>query len=126
MEQTNVYKFEPRYIETIDGRTVEASSEEWRLCCEAVNYLAIPERCRQSKLADVAKRRGEDGAQYLEQEMERIEHAYILALADKESRKAYLDDVERYRGRFVREDLEKRIVALWEQRKAAKAANGGV
>lgn len=109
-------------VTTIDGREVDSSSEAWRLCCEAVYTLNLPEADRGAWLSRVEKHRTDAGRKALEQEMGRIEPAYLLAMANKDVRLAYLAQVERYRGAVTREWIEKRLVALWEQRKAAQAA----
>lgn len=114
--------WQPTTVTTIDGRQVLSDSEAWRLCCEAVYTLNKPEGSRGSWLATVEARRGTGGREALEAEMDRIEPAYLLALGDRDARRAYLAQVEHYRGEMVRKDLEQRIVALWEQRKAAAAA----
>lgn len=109
-------------VTAIDGRVVDSSSEEWRRICEAVWTLNKSEADRGAWLADVERKRGAAGRQALQDEMDRIEPAYLLALADKETRRAYLAQVEHYRGPNARETLEQRLVALWEQRKAASSA----
>jgi hypothetical protein len=109
-------------ITTIDGRQVLSDSHEWRRCCEAVHVLGMSHARRIGWLQDIAKRRGDAGLQALEDEMINLEPAFLLAFPDKESRRAYLGDVEKYRGPVAKELLEKRIVALWEERKAALAA----
>jgi len=114
-----------RPVTTIDGRVVDTSSEAWRLCCEAVYTLGKPEGgARENWLADVEKKRGQAGRKSLEDEMDRIEPAYLLAFGSKDQRRAYLDQVQRIRGENAMQHLERRIVALWQQRKAAQEASG--
>lgn len=112
--------YTPTMVTTIDGRQVLADSEEWRACCEAVWTLGKPEVDRSAWLIQIEKRRGAAGRQALELEMDRIEPAYLLAMGGKDERRAYLARVEVSRGDWVRQDLERRLVALWEMRKAAK------
>lgn len=114
--------WQPKKITTIDGREVLCDSEEWRSCCEAVWTLNKPESERAAWLSSVEKARGPGGRRAIEEEMRRVEPAYLLAMDGKEARRAYLAQVEYYRGEHVRKDLERRLVALWEQRKAASAA----
>lgn len=114
--------YTPAMVTTIDGRQCLADSETWRSVCEAVWTLGKPEIQRSEWMAQIEKRRGAAGRQSLQDEMDRVEPAYLLAMADRDTRRAYLAQVERYRGAWVREDLERRLVALWEQRKAAAAA----
>jgi hypothetical protein len=113
--------WQPTTVTTIDGRQVLSDSTEWMLCCEAVYTLGKPEGgTREKWLDDVEKRRGVAGRRSLEDEMDRVEPAYLLAFGDRDRRRAYLDVVERYRGLPTRKWLEQRIVALWEARKAGK------
>ena len=114
--------WQPTMVTTIDGRQVSSDSEEWRSVCEAVYTLAKPERDRSEWLVLVEKRRGAAGRQALEAEMDRIEPAYLLALGSKDRRHAYLAQVEHYRGEMARKTLERRLISLWEQRKAQAAA----
>lgn len=113
--------YQPTTITTIDGRHVSSESEEWRSVCEAVYTLGKSEIDRSSWLTAVGAKRGAAGRQLLEDEMFRIEPAYLLAMGSKEQRQAYLAQVANYRGDHVRKDLERRLIALWEQRKAAAA-----
>lgn len=105
-------------VTTIDGREVDSWSTEWAACCEAVWTLGKPEVARSAWLVTVEKKRGAQGRKALEDEMHRVEPAYLLAMATKEQRQSYLAQVERYRGDFDRKDLERRLIALWEQRKS--------
>lgn len=113
--------WQPTTVTTIDGRVVKSDSETWRSVCEAVYTLGKNEIDRSAWLVSVAAKRGAAGRQQLEDEMFRIEPAYLLAMGTKEQRQAYLAQVERYRGEHIRKDLERRLIALWEQRKAAQA-----
>lgn len=114
--------YRPAMVTAIDGRQVLADSELWRSICEAVWTLNKPHVDRDAWLASVEKKRGADGRRALEDEMARIEPAYLLAMASRDVRRAYLDRVSHYFGQVAREHLEQRVVALWEQRKAAQAA----
>lgn len=115
--------WKPTMITTIDGRQVLSDSPEWRSVCEAVYTLGKPEGAiRHAWIADVERKRGAAGRQALEEEMDRVEPAFLLAMGTVEQRRAYLSQVEHYRGEQARKWLEQRIVALWEQRKAAQVA----
>lgn len=53
-------------VTLIDGTEVDSASEAWRLECEARHVLAMPNiYTRRLYLAEVTKRRGEKGGQYL-------------------------------------------------------------
>lgn len=123
VNQVNVAPVDDRTVVTIDGRTVGIISEEWRRCCEAVYVLALPGRKRAEYLEGVRKFRGEYGKAYLEEEMRDIEHAFVLAMPTRDDRREYLREVEVSRGVGTRENLEKRIVALWVNR---QSQSGGV
>lgn len=106
-------------VVTIDGREVSTYSEEWRACCEAVWVMNMP----RMKRAKFFERLGDSPrARRLQDEMARLEPAYLLAFPDRDSRRAYLDEVEAERGPVAREVLEARVVALWKDRQAAAAA----
>ena len=119
MKQTNVASFKPAEVVTIDGRTVLNDSEEWRLSCEAVYTLRMPERERAIHLEKVEKRRGESGRAYLQEELDRVEPAFVLEMQDKYLRRSYLAAVEQHRGAMVRSKIERAVVNLWENRKRA-------
>lgn len=110
-----------RPVTTIDGRVVDSSGEEWRRCCEAVWTLGKPEADRAAWMAGIERHRGPAGRKALEDEMHLVEPAYLLAMANRDLRRSYLDRVERHRGELARKDLERRIVELWELRKADAA-----
>lgn len=113
--------YQPTTVTTIDGRQVLSDSTEWMCCCEAVYTLGKTEGGpREAWLADVEKKRGAAGRDALQAEMDRIEPAYLLAMGGKDERRAYLSRVKASRGDWVRQDLERRLVSLWESRKAAQ------
>lgn len=114
--------WQPTTITTIDGRQVLSDSPEWVACCEAVWTLGKSEVERDQWLQKIEQRRGPAGRRALEEELHRVEPAFLLAMDGKETRRAYLAQVEHYRGELVRKDLERRLVALWESRKAAATA----
>lgn len=109
-------------VTTIDGRVVDSDGEAWRLCCEAVAVLRKPHADREAYFNRVRHHRLDAGLRYLQDEIARVEPAYLLALGSRDVRRAYLAQTEFYEGLTAREHLEQRIVALWEQRKAAPAA----
>ena len=119
---TTCSTWKPSIVRTIDGRDVLSDSEEFRACCEAVYSLSRPQADRKQWLDSIQRRRGPEGLLKLEAEMNRIEPAYLLAMPNRDARRAYLDQTEIHRGKVVRKDLEQRIVALWEKRKAASTA----
>ena len=114
--------WQPTVVTTIDGRDVLSDSPEWRLCCEAVYSLSKPQSKRGEWLDSIERSRGRQGRLALEAEMNRVEPAYLLAMGSKEIRRAYLTQTEQHRGVLACENLEQRIVALWEQRRAASTA----
>ena len=115
--------YTPTIITTIDGRQVASDGPEWRACCEAVRVLGMPEKDRAGWLQRIEKHRGAGGRKALEDEMDRVEPAYLLALGTKEARRAYLEQVARYRGEPARDWLQERLIKHWEQQKAAAAAS---
>jgi len=117
MQQTNLAKFQPVEVVTIDGRTVLNNSEEWRLCCEAVCVLRMYEADRAIHMHKVQQRRGDKGREYLQAELDRIEPAFVLGMENKHRRRSYLTAVEQGRGVTTRKNLERSIVRLWEERK---------
>ena len=119
MRQTNVASFQPVEVITIDGRTVLNDSEEWRLCCEAVYTLRMPEIERAVHLEKIEKKRGLSGREYLQEELDRVEPAFVLEMENKNHRRSYLAAVEQSRGVLVRGKIERAIVKLWEDRKRA-------
>lgn len=115
---------EPVMVTTIDGRSVPNDSEAWRLCCEAVYVLGMAPLERAKFLQMVEARRKVEGRKYLDAEVLRLEPHYVLALGTREVRRAYLDRVERLCGPQAREDIERRVVEIWEARRAAQAQAG--
>ncbi|HXU93377.1 MAG TPA: hypothetical protein VFP33_06945 [Gallionella sp.] len=99
-----------------------SDGEDWRMCCEAVHWLSKRHDERSAGLGKIEARRGAEARKALDEEMHRIEPAYLLAMGTVEQRRAYLDQVEYYEGPMFREALEARIVALWKERKAATEA----
>lgn len=115
--------WQPTTVTLRDGRQVLSDSEDWRAECEAIHRLRQPYTQREASLAMVEKVRGLDARLALERHMREVEPAFILDMANKDVRRAYLGRVEHHRGLPARESLEADIRALFARRKADALAS---
>lgn len=106
-----------------DGRQVPSDSREWREECEARMVLAMPMVERVEFLNKVAKIRKHDGLMALKKRCHEIEPYYVLSLPDKAARNAYAARVAERFGVEVRDALQAKVLAIWEQRKAIASAS---
>lgn len=108
-------------VTLVDGQQVPSDSEAWRAECEARAMLAIPHDYRADVFELIERKRGPDAVRQLKANMREVEHAFILDMATRDVRRAYLAKVEHYRGENAREHLELRIKELWNRRRALAA-----
>lgn len=113
--------WQPSAVTTVDGRTLMSGSEEFRAYCEAMVVLKTQPHIAENRLAMIEKMRGKAGRELVQAECNRLEPAYMLSLPDKATRQAHLQKIADVRGASARTALEERIVALWNERKAAAA-----
>lgn len=64
-----------RQVQLADGREVSSCSEEWRAECEARTVLGWPREQRQAFYVSVAKKRGEEAARKLINDVKRLHAA---------------------------------------------------
>lgn len=112
----------PSAVTTVDGRTLMSDSEDWRAYCEAMVVLKSQPHIAENRLVMIEKMRGKAGRALVQAECDRLEPAYMLSLPDKATRQAHLQKIGDARGVSARAALEVRIVALWNERKAAETA----
>lgn len=108
-------------VELVDGTQVPSDSEAWRCECEARTLLAIPHEARADVLERIEQKRGAEAKRQLQDAMREVEHAFVLDMATRDVRRAYLAQVEHFRGQNAREHLELRITELWNRRRALAA-----
>lgn len=109
-------------VELADGRMVRNDSAAWIAQCEAMTVLSWDSEKRSKFFEMVQRHRTEAGVEKIRRLMAQVEPAYILSLATKEARQAYLIGVERRISRVERKRLEEAVMALWRSRQA-KACN---
>ena len=105
-----------------DGSPVSSSSEAWRAECEARLVLRLDVGRQRSFLQLVGERRGPDAAARLKQAMYVVEPAFVLSLATKDARRAYLARAEADRGLQARTHLEERARAIWKSSQPTEGA----
>lgn len=104
-----------------DGQQVPSDSEAWRAECEARAVLAVPHEARANMLERIEQKRGAEAKARLKDCMREVEHAFVLDMATRDVRRAYLAKVEHHRGENAREHLELRVKELWNRRRALAA-----
>lgn len=83
--------------------------------------LAIPHEARADMLDTIERKRGAEAKRQLQATMREVEHAFVLDMATRDVRRAYLVKVEHYRGANAREHLELRVTQLWNRRRGLAA-----
>lgn len=121
-QHSNASTWQHSMIELADGTPARNDSAEWAAECEAMTILGWDGEKRANFFEKVERHRGEAGATRIRSNMARLEPAYVLSLATKEARQAYLAGIQKRVSLIERRRLEKAIMELWNKRQA-KACN---
>lgn len=114
----NVAIWEHKPMTLVDGTVVSNYSEEWRAQCEAFAVLNLADEKKPEFWQIATRARGAAAVQALRDHMAAIEHFYILdRIPSKEARRVYLQKVEAKSGKYRRQELEQKIIALFNSRK---------
>jgi hypothetical protein len=105
----------------IDGTIVLSDSPEWLAECEARHILSLGSLARETFYSFATKMRGDAAVVELVARVAKIEPHYVLKLASRELRAAYLD---RVRASSIEraESLERAVRELWKSQKAEVAS----
>lgn len=98
-----------------DSNPLPTYLPEHRLACE-INYVsAMTSDRRQRFLKEARKKRGAAA-------IRELEVGYLLRLPDRRRRRAYLEEVERFRGSPERQALADAFLAVWQEARSPGAA----
>lgn len=100
-----------------DGTKVSAFSVFWMQECEERYILSLDDEDRAAFYRLAVKVRGDAAVEALKQRVKSIEPHFVLGLADKELRVAYLDRFRRCNGPERASQLESAVRALWRAKR---------